>query len=187
MSEISDFDMEDVLQIDIVFDVVCFWCIVGFKQFEQVIQWNGVLVVIKWYLFEFNFDMVVEGENLCEYIMCKYGLMVEQLQVVCICLIELGGDLGIDFWFKDESCMVNIYKVYQFLYWVGLEGLEYFLKMVLFEVYFWDGKDLNDNEVFVDVVVVVGLDWEEVVKVIDDVCFVEVVCQEEYFWIQNGI
>ena len=70
--------LDDVLQIDIVSDVVCPWCIVGFKQLEQAIARTGVTAAIKWHPFELNQDMAAEGENLREHIMRKYGSSAEQ-------------------------------------------------------------------------------------------------------------
>ena len=72
--------LDDVLQIDIVSDVVCPWCIVGFKQLEQAIARTGVTAAIKWHPFELNQDMAAEGENLREHIMRKYGSNAEQSQ-----------------------------------------------------------------------------------------------------------
>lgn len=187
MAETDDLDMEDVLQIDIVSDVVCPWCIVGFKQLEQAIQQTGVSAAIKWHPFELNPDMAAEGENLREHIMRKYGSTAEQSQAARTRLTELGNDLGFDFRFKDESRMVNTYKAHQLLHWAGPEGLEHPLKMALFEAYFRDGKDLNDNAVLANVAAEVGLDREEALKVIDDARFADAVRQEEHFWIQNGI
>ena len=90
MTDMTDLDMEELLQIDIVSDVVCPWCIVGFKQLEQAIEKTGVSVAIKWHPFELNPDMAGEGENLREHIMRKYGSTAEQSQAARDSLTELG-------------------------------------------------------------------------------------------------
>ena len=133
MTDMTDLDMEELLQIDIVSDVVCPWCIVGFKQLEQAIEKTGVSVAIKWHPFELNPDMAGEGENLREHIMRKYGSTVEESQAARDRLTELGKELGFEFQFSDESRMINTFKAHQLIHWAGPQGQEHPLKMALFE------------------------------------------------------
>ena len=187
MSEISDLDMEDVLQIDIVSDVVCPWCIVGFKQLEKAIEQTGVTAAIKWHPFELNPDMPAEGENLRDHIMRKYGSTKEQSQSARDRLTEIGSGLGFSFNFTEDMRMVNTFKAHQLLHWAALEGKEHPLKMALFEAYFKERRDLNDDRVLAEIAGSVGLDEAEASKVLEDGRFADTVRQEETFWIQNGI
>ncbi|MBO6512023.1 MAG: DsbA family oxidoreductase [Roseibium sp.] len=187
MTDVSDLDMEEVLQIDIVSDVVCPWCIVGFKQLEKAIEQTGVSAAIKWHPFELNPDMAAEGENLREHIMRKYGSTAEQSQAARERLTELGEGLGFEFAFTDDMRMVNTFKAHQLLHWAGPEGKEHPLKMALFKAYFKDRKDLNDNEILADEAESVGLDRATALRVLESEQFAEVVREEEAFWIQNGI
>lgn len=178
---------ENVLQIDIVSDVVCPWCIVGFKQLEQAIGETGISAAIKWHPFELNPDMEAGGENLREHIMRKYGSTAEQSQAARDRLTALGADLGFDFRFTDDMRMVNTFKAHQLIHWAGPEGKEHPLKMALFEAYFGNGKDLNDHEVLAGVAESIGLDRAEALKVLEDGRYADMVRQEEAFWTQNGI
>lgn len=187
MADMNDLDMEELLQIDIVSDVVCPWCIVGFKQLERAIEETGVSAAIKWHPFELNPDMVAEGENLREHIMRKYGSTAEQSQAARDRLTGLGTELGFEFRFSDESRMVNTFKAHQLIHWAGPQGKEHPLKMALFEAYFRDGKDLNDNNVLVEVARGVGLNGAEALAVLEDGRYQGPVRQEEKFWTQNGI
>ncbi|MEP1934281.1 MAG: DsbA family oxidoreductase [Roseibium sp.] len=187
MSEVSDLDMEDVIQIDIVSDVVCPWCIVGFKQLEKAIEQTGVSAAIKWHPFELNPEMPTEGENLREHIMRKYGSTEEQSQEARDRLAEVGNDLGFEFKFSDEMRMVNTFKAHQLIHWAGPADKEHPLKMALFEAYFQERKDLNDDEVLADVAASVGLDREGALEILRDGRFADDIRQEEGFWTQNGI
>ena len=66
------------MQIDIVSDVMCPWCIVGFRQLEQALATLGLGAMVRWHPFELNPDMPPEGENLGDHIMRKYGSTPEQ-------------------------------------------------------------------------------------------------------------
>jgi len=187
MTETNDLTMDDVLQIDIVSDVVCPWCIVGFKQLEQAIRKTGVSVAVKWHPFELNPDMPADGENLRDHIMRKYGSTAEQSQDARDRLTGLGAGLGFEFRFTDDMRMVNTFKAHQLLHWAGPQGKEHVLKMALFKAYFQEHKDLNANEVLAEVAESAGLDRADAVKVLEDGRFADAVRQEEAFWTQNGI
>lgn len=187
MADLSDLDMENVLQIDIVSDVVCPWCIVGFKQLEAAIAQTGVSAVVKWHPFELNPDMPDEGENLREHIMRKYGTSREQSEEARARLTEIGSGLGFEFRFTDDMRMVNTFKAHQLIHWAASEGKEHALKMALFNAYFQDRKNLNEEDILADVAASVGLDRTEALKVLEDGRYADQVRQEETFWTQNGI
>ena len=42
------------IRIDIVSDVVCPWCIIGFKQLEHALGTTGHVAAIAWHPFELN-------------------------------------------------------------------------------------------------------------------------------------
>ena len=187
MSDVNDLDMADVLQIDIVSDVVCPWCIVGFKQLEKAIEKVGVSAAIKWHPFELNPDMPEEGENLREHVMRKYGSTAEQSQEARTRLTDLGKSLGFDFAFSDDMRMVNTFRAHQLLHWAGPQGKEHPLKMALFDAYFREGKNLNEVAVLGDIAAEVGLDGAEAVLALESGQYSDAVRAEEDFWIRNGI
>jgi len=187
MTETTNQSPEDVLQIDIVSDVVCPWCIVGFKQLERAIAQTGVSATVKWHPFELNPDMAAEGENLREHIMRKYGSTAEQSKAARERLTAIGADLGFAFRFADDMRMVNTFKAHQLIRWAGPQGKEHVLKMALFDAYFKERKDLNDKAVLADVAESVGLDRGEALSALEDGRFAEAVRQEEAFWTGNGI
>jgi len=179
--------LEGGVQIGVVADVVCRGWIVGFKQLGQAIAQAGVSAAVKWQPFELNPDMAADGENLRQHIMRKYGSTVEQSQAARERLTAIGEELGFEFRFADDMRMVNTFKAHQLIRWAGPEGKEHQLKMALFEAYFKDRKDLNDDTVLADVAEGVGLNRDEAVKVLQDGRFADAVRQEEAFWTGNGI
>ena len=57
--------MTDKLKIDIVSDVVCPWCTIGYKRLEKAISELGIedQIEIEWQPFELNPNMPAEGQN----------------------------------------------------------------------------------------------------------------------------
>lgn len=187
MSNISGQGLEEVLEIDIVSDVVCPWCLVGFKQLEQALAETGISATVTWHPFELNPDMPAEGENLRAHLMRKYGSTAEQSQSVRDRLTELGAGLGFEFRFTGDMRMVNTFKAHRLLHWAVADGKQHALKMALFAAYFQDHKDLYNDAVLGDIAGSVGLDPAEARTVLKENRFEAEVRQAETFWAQNGI
>ena len=62
------------LRIDIVSDVVCPWCIIGYKQVQKALGSldENIEAEIWWHPFELNPQMVPEGQDIGEHIKQKY-------------------------------------------------------------------------------------------------------------------
>ncbi len=176
-----------VVQVDIVSDVMCPWCIVGFRQLEQALAAVGVGAYVRWHPFELNPQMPPEGQNLTEHIMEKYGSSQEQSEANRTHLQSLGRELGIDFAFTPESRIVNTFQAHQLLGWAQTEGLQHPLKMALFEAHFTEGRDVSDPAVLVEVAESVGLDRARAAEVLESGEMAEETRAHQAFWTSRGI
>lgn len=176
-----------VVQIDIVSDVMCPWCIVGFRQLEQALGMVGAGSYIRWHPFELNPAMPPEGQNLAEHITEKYGSTPEQSAQNRKMLTDLGASLGITFNFSDDSRIVNTFAAHQLLGWAQGQGLQHPLKMALFEAHFAEGRDVSDAEVLLDVAEAVGLDRAAAADVLESGSQAEETRAHQQFWTSRGI
>ncbi|KUJ85689.1 disulfide bond formation protein DsbA [Ruegeria marisrubri] len=183
----TDSDNRPIVQIDIVSDVVCPWCIVGFRQLDQALAELGVLARLRWHPFELNPEMGPEGQNLREHIMEKYGSTAEQSQQARDRLTALGADLGFTFNFDDDSRIVNTFKAHQLLDWAEGQGRQHPLKMALFKAYFTDQKDVSDTDVLIEAAQSAGLDPEEARQALASGAHVTPVREKQRFWIGHGV
>ncbi len=179
--------MANPLRIDIVSDVVCPWCIVGYRQLQQAAEATGIAIETSWHPFELNPDMPPEGENLREHIMRKYGSTPEQSQKARDHLTALGEPLGIDFQFSDDSKIVSTFAAHQLLHWAQDFGKALDLKLALFAAYFTDGKDVSDFGVLMDVAVSVGLDRDGAQSVLAEQRLADTVRAQQAFWTSRGV
>ncbi|MCB1340156.1 MAG: DsbA family oxidoreductase [Pseudooceanicola sp.] len=177
----------NTVQVDIVSDVVCPWCYVGFRQLEQALGMTGLGAVVRWHPFELNPDMPPEGQNLREHLMQKYGITAEASQTARARLTALGAELGIDFRYSDGMRMVNTFAAHQLLGWAMGEGAQHPLKMALFHAYFTDGRDVSDPGVLVEVAQSVGLDPAAAREVLESGRMAEQTRDHLSTWTQNGI
>lgn len=174
--------------VNMVSDVVCPWCIVGYQRLQEAIKTlDNIEVDIKFHPFELNPNMPEQGQNLREHIMEKYGISEQQSADNRARLVEAGEALRFAFNFTDDSRMQNTFKAHQLVHLAAKKGLEEEMKLSLFKAYFTDGKDVNDQKVLVEIADAIGLDGGEVKEVLQNGKYAQAVREEEAIWMQRGI
>lgn len=175
------------LQIDIVSDVVCPWCIIGFKQLEQAMGATGMGAYVRWHPFELNPQMPPEGQNLREHLAEKYGTTPEQSRTARQRLTDLGDSLGFTFNYSDDTRMVNTFAAHQLLDWAAEQNLQHPLKMALFAAFFTEGKDVSDHAVLAASAGAVGLDPAQARSVLESGSHAEQTRAKQRVWLERGI
>lgn len=172
------------IRIDIISDVVCPWCVVGYKQLEHALEASRAAATaeVRWHAFELNPQLPAEGENLREHLARKAGITPEQSAEARARLTELGSELGFRFNFFDDMRVSNTFKAHQLLYWAQESGRQTALKLALFEAYFSHGADLNDGAVLLDAVARSGLPEAEAALVLEDARHASAVREEQIRW-----
>ena len=177
------------LAVDIVSDVVCPWCIIGYKQLMKALAAlpGQFAVTIRWHPFELNSRMPAAGQDLREHLAQKYGASLEQSQGARARLSALGESLGFTFDYFDGMRMVNTFRAHQLLHWAGEQGRQTALKLALFEAFFSRREDVNDPEVLAVVAQRAGLDSAQASAVLTDARYASVVRQEQQQWLDREV
>ncbi|MCL4676402.1 MAG: DsbA family oxidoreductase [Pararhodobacter sp.] len=175
------------LRIDIISDVMCPWCIIGYRQLAQALEKTGIAHDIHWHPFELNPQMPAEGQNLREHLGEKYGSTPEQSAQSRQQLTALGAALGFDFDFADDMRMHNTFSAHQLLHWADEQGKKHDLKLALFTAHFTNRRNLSDTAVLADIAGETGLDRDEALSVLQDQRFAKTVRDAETFWRRQGI
>jgi predicted DsbA family dithiol-disulfide isomerase len=177
------------LRIDLVSDVVCPWCIIGWRQFQKALdeRRGRIELELHWHAFELNPQMPPEGQGLREHLAAKYGTTPEQSRKARERLTAIGESLGFSFNYGDHMKMVNTFKAHQLLHWAGQQQCQTELEEALFEAFFTDGKDVSDPGVLADVCAAVGLEREEALAVLADARYGQAVREDQRQWIEQGI
>ncbi len=177
------------LQIDVVSDVVCPWCIIGYRQLEQATTLiaDRVGVEVRWHPFELAPDMPPEGQLMSDYARERYGASPVQSRGNQARIMELGVALGIDFRFSPTSRMYNSNKAHQLLLWAGEQGNQTALKLALFKDYFTAKADISNEQVLIAAAASAGLDPEEAAKVLQRGNYKIRVAEEFSYWQDQNI
>ena len=180
-------EKSDAIRIDIVSDVVCPWCIIGFSQLEQAMAETGIRTDIHWHPFELNPDMPPEGQNMAEHLNGKYGTTPEQSAQARQNLTDLGAGLGFTFNFTEDTRMVNTFLAHQLIEWASEQGRQRDVKLALFKAYFTNGRDVSDINTLVDVAAGLGLDAKQARAALEGGHMAWNVRTMQKFWTDKGV
>lgn len=164
------------LKIDIVSDVSCPWCIIGYKGLEQALTelQDDIQADISWQPFELNPQMPKEGQEITEHITQKYGISAQQADNNREMIKQRGLDVGYAFGQRGGGRIYNTFDAHRLLHWAESQGKQTELKLALFDLYFKQGGDPSDHQQLLDVVKTLGLD----VRAAEDVLASEQFIQE---------
>ncbi|WP_339948381.1 DsbA family oxidoreductase [uncultured Albimonas sp.] len=179
--------MTQPVRVDIVSDVVCPWCLIGWRQLARASQETGVPVEVHWHPFELNPDMPPEGENLRDHVARKYGSTPAQSSGARARIVEMGAALGFDFAYGPETRMRNTFLAHQLIDWAETQGMAHETKQALFESFFTRGEDVSDLETLVAVAGRVGLDPAAARGALERGERAALVREKQAFWTERGI
>lgn len=181
--------MTKKLKIDIVSDVVCPWCTIGFKRLEKAISELKIeyQVDIEWQPFELNPNMPAEGQNVTEHIAEKYGSTLEQQKESQQVMTEAGEELGFKFDYFDDMRMVNTFEAHVLLDYAKDFGKQTELKMYLTKAFFSDRKDVSNRTILKQALIDVDLNAEEAFKKLDSEEARYNIRTKQGFWKNAGV
>lgn len=181
--------MAEKIKIDIVSDVVCPWCIVGYKRLEKAIVEMGLQdqIEIEWQAFELNPMMPVKGQNLREHISQKYGSTIEQGKKSSEQLSQLGAELDFKFDFFDEMRMPNTKDAHILIDYALEFGKQNELNLRLVAAHFSERKDISDPLILSQELQAVGLNAEEGLERLNNPKSRERLETKEAYWKKLGV
>ena len=177
------------LSVDIVSDVMCPWCIIGWKQLEKGLALLGdeVEAGVRWHPFELNPDMPAEGEDSAEHVQRKYGRTAEQAAAGRAQMAEIAARAGYSFDYAGEGeapppRIWNTFAAHKLLtHTLRAHGAEAQtrLKLALFDAHFRERRDMSDEAVLAEVYENIGLPRHEAETAFADPLLGELVRAEE--------
>ncbi|QVY66557.1 DsbA family oxidoreductase [Polaribacter sp. Q13] len=181
--------MTQKLKIDIVSDVVCPWCTIGYKRLEKAIIELDLQdkVDIEWQPFELNPNMPAEGQNVNEHITEKYGSTTEQQNQSKQMMTEAGEELGFKFDYFDDMRMVNTFDAHVLLEYAKNFGKQTELKMRLTASFFSERKDVSKRDILKQALLEVGLNAEEGLAKLDNEDAQNEVRFKQNYWKNLGV
>ncbi len=181
--------MADTITLDIISDIVCPWCIIGYKRLEKAIFEMGIQdkVAIAWQPFELNPNMPAEGEDVSAHLADKYGMTPEESMRTLANMTKLGAELGFTFDYFEGMKIVNTRDVHILLDYAKEVGKQTELELRLFEAFFSERKNIADRLVLMQEIQSVGLVVDAALARLDDPAAREHVQAQEAYWRNSGV
>lgn len=177
------------LQIDIVSDIACPWCAIGYARLEQAMkELDGELDFhIQWHAFELNPDSSSDGEPILQALSRKYGRSEAEMEAAQRNMMDIAAELGLDFSRMQERYTRNTFDAHRLVKWAGDQERQTDMKMALFDAYFGHAADISDTEILVGCAESIGLDASQARKVLESDEYAEAVRADEAMYQQAGV
>ena len=181
--------MATELKIDIVSDISCPWCIIGFKALQTALKEIGpdITADIEWQPFELNPQMPPEGQEITEHITQKYQISEQQAEQNREAIKQRGLSVGYEFGNRGGGRIYNTFDAHRLLHWAKTQGKQTELKLALFDLYFKDSGNPSDHAHLLETVNRVGLDVTEAKKILDSDQFTDDVRQLQQRYQSAGV
>ncbi len=154
--------------VEIWSDVVCPWCAIGKRRFEQALDgWEHAdEVTVRWRSFELdpNRSGTVEGDYV-DLLAGKYRTSREEAQSMIDRMTAAGAAEGIDFRF-DIARPGNTFDAHRLLHLAADRGIQDRVKDRFLRGYHSEGVAIADHGALTDLAVDAGLDRSEVTRVL---------------------
>jgi predicted DsbA family dithiol-disulfide isomerase len=177
------------LKIDIVSDISCPWCIIGFKALQTALKEiePDITANIEWQPFELNPQMPPEGQEITEHITQKYQISEQQAGQNREAIKQRGLSVGYEFGNRGGGRIYNTFDAHRLLYWAKTQDKQTELQLALFDLYFKDSGNPSDHEQLLETVKSVGLDVTEANKILGSDQFTADVRQLQQYYQGAGV
>ncbi|TVP57906.1 MAG: DsbA family oxidoreductase [Halomonadaceae bacterium] len=177
------------IQIDIVSDIACPWCAIGYARLEQAMEVlkEEMVFGIEWHAFELNPDRANDGEPILQALSRKYGRSVEEMEQAQSDMMVIAKELGLNFTHMQSRFTRNTFDAHRLLKWAGTQGRQTELKKAFFEAYFGEAEDISDHEVLLRWTQSAGLDGAAAKEVLAGKEYAEAVLKDEAHYQKAGI
>jgi predicted DsbA family dithiol-disulfide isomerase len=177
------------LQIDLVSDIACPWCAIGYARLEQAMEQlsDELAFTVRWHAFELNPDHGEEGEHILPALAKKYGRSEAEMRATQDNMIRIATELGLNFEKMQERYTCNTFDAHRLVKWAEGHGRQTELKKALFDAYFGKAENVSDPEVLARCVEAAGLDASEARGVLASDQYAQTVRDDEATYQQAGV
>lgn len=181
--------MNHSLKIDIVSDVSCPWCIIGYQALQKALSnlAPGIQADITWQPFELNPQMPQEGQEITEHITQKYGISEQQAEQNREAIKQRGLSVGYEFGNRGGGRIYNTFDAHRLLHWAIEAEKQNQLKLALFDLYFKQSGNPSDHKQLLSVVESVGLDVDQAAVILNSDKYTAEVRKQQQHYQSAGI
>ncbi len=148
------------IQVEIWSDIMCPFCYIGKRKFEAALsQFEGKDdVEIIWKSYQLSPDMVTDSsKNINQYLSEHKGISIQEAERMNAYVTNMAAKEGLTYNF-DKTVVANSFKAHQFAHFAKQYGKQDEAEEKLFQAYFTEGKNMDDDAVLIQLGAELGLD-----------------------------
>jgi len=166
LTDVSTSPVSSPIKVDIWSDVQCPWCYIGKRKFEAGSAAFGGEVDVEYHSFELAPDTPVDFDGSpVDYLSQRKGIPVEQVAQMLANVTGIAASVGLDYDYEHVH-QTNTIKAHELLHYAKARGRQLDMKERLLKAYFVDGRHVGRVEDLADLAAEIGLDRDEVVRVL---------------------
>lgn len=177
------------MDVEIWSDVMCPFCYIGKRKFEQALadfpQRDQVRVV--WKSFQLNPDQKTQSEkSINTYLAEVKGWSVEQAKSMNDRVTDMAREVGLDY-HMDRAVVANSFDAHRVIQLAKTQNLGDAMEERLFLAYFTEGRNTADHATLLELGTDIGLPADAVTQVLNSDQFADAVGQDIYESRQVGV
>tara|TARA_R110002096_G_scaffold118945_1_gene257548 strand:- start:102 stop:761 length:660 start_codon:yes stop_codon:yes gene_type:complete len=156
-----------MMKIEIWSDIVCPFCYIGKRRFENALakfdKKDQIEVIYK--SFQLNPEIKTDmDKSVVQYLSESKGVTLEKAREMTEYVTQQAGIEGLDYK-MDKAVVANTFRSHRLLHLALAQGLQLKMKERLLKAYFIEGKNIDDVSILADLAKEVGItDAEETLK-----------------------
>ena len=155
------------LKIDLVSDIACPWCAIGYARLQQALATlPDIQVELEWHAFELNPDPNAPQEAILPALSRKYGRSEAEMQAIQANMMNIAAGLGLNFSAMQQRFTCNTFDGHRLVKWAALQHKASEMKLALFDAYFGHAQNVADHQVLQACAEAAGLNADEAAAVL---------------------
>lgn len=177
------------IKIDLVSDVVCPWCPIGYARLQQAIDLlaDTLHFELEWHPFLLNPDVPPEGREILAHLSEKYGRSEAEMQASQHEIVAAAEALGLNFERALERRSWSTFDTHRVLAYAKENGCDTAMNLALFEAYFGRAENPTDADVLAPIAEAAGLDGARVREILAGDDYARQVSAEIERWRALGV
>jgi len=170
------------MKVEIWSDVMCPFCYIGKRHFEQAIEKLPFKneIEVDWKSYQLNPEYHnTNNETVYEYLSRSKGMPIEQAKQMTKQVVDMAENAGLKIDF-DKNIPANTFNAHRLIHLASKHNLQDLAEEKLFEAHFVKSRNIGETSVLVDVAVEIGLDKAEAEEVLNSDQFAEAVRYDVY-------
>ncbi|MDQ0636763.1 putative DsbA family dithiol-disulfide isomerase [Pedobacter sp. W3I1] len=170
------------MKVEIWSDVMCPFCYIGKRHFEQAIEKLPFKneIEVDWKSYQLNPEYHnTNNETVYDYLSRSKGMPIEQAKQMTKQVVDMAASAGLTMDF-DANIPANTFNAHRLIHLAAKHNLQDLAEEKLFEAHFVNSKNIGETNVLIDLAVEIGLDKDEAESVLNGNEFAEAVRYDIY-------